>query len=151
MWDKMKVFYYIVKAGTLTEAAALSGMEQPSLTRNLANLEKILGFRLIHRPRPKEKLVLTKQGETVFLAAQNMFMQAEMMHTRLLEKDGMKGKIRLSTTHAVTDLVINPILVDFGILYPDIHIEIFCSDSNIDIFKMRLILLFAPILKMTRL
>lgn len=135
VWSKLEVLYHIVRAGSLVKAAKVLKTDQPTLSSRLATLERKFGFKLINRSTPHKPLSLTEKGKIVFEAAQKNYMTLQLMETALYEREGMKGKIRLSTTHAIADFIINPLLIEFGMKYPDIDLELICNDSNIDILK----------------
>ena len=48
-WDDLRIFHAIARAGSLTAAAHRMGVNQSTMSRRLAALEKGLGARLVNR------------------------------------------------------------------------------------------------------
>lgn len=133
MWTKLETFYHIVKAGSLVGAAKILNTDQPTLSSKLATIERNFGFKLINRSTPHKPLSLTRKGEEVFKVAEKTYMLIREMNTKLYDDDSLSGNVRISTTSAITNYIIGPILSDFAEKYPDIGIEIICNDKKIDI------------------
>lgn len=144
MWSKLEVLYHIVKAGSLVNAAKVLKTDQPALSSKLATLEKKFGFKLINRSTPHRPLTLTEKGKIVFEVAQKNYLNVQMMEMSLYKKEGMKGKIRLSTTHAIADYIVNPLFIQFGMKYPDINLELIGNDTDIDILRNEVDIVICP-------
>ena len=67
MWNKLETFYYIIKAGSVSEAAKQLNMNQSSLSRSLMSLEDRIGYKLC--VRTKTGVELTRKGQKIFEAA----------------------------------------------------------------------------------
>lgn len=133
MWDKMETFYHVVRAGSFTKAEQVLNKTQSTLSRSVILLEERLGCRLLDRG--VKGLVLTRKGEEVFRAAQSMFMSMNNVKAVLNEKQGMNGKIRICTSHALASYMLIDPLIDFKKQYPDITIELIADDSLIDLIQ----------------
>jgi addiction module HigA family antidote len=57
---RLKVFVTVASEGSFTKAAAVLGVSQPAVSQNVAELEKLSGFKLFERLRGE--VVLTPQG-----------------------------------------------------------------------------------------
>lgn len=145
MWDKMEVFYQVVKAGSFTKAEKVLNKSQGTLSRSVAILEERLDARLLRRKI--KGLELTRKGEEVFRVAQRMFIDIDNMKTILDEEEGVQGKIRISTTYAIANYVISDAIFDFNQQYPDVVFEIICNDSIIDIIQNEVDIAITPELK----
>lgn len=133
MWNKMELFFHVVKAGSFSKAANIIGVTQPVTSRAVASLENKIGHRLLFRN--SRGITLTKMGEETFQVAQRMFVDMQGLKMHLNEKKEMKGKIRISTTHAVADHLLSAPLLEFAKKYPKIDIELICNDRRIDIIQ----------------
>lgn len=142
-WSKLKVLYYVVKAGSYSKAAKLHKIDQPALTYKISALEKEIGYRLINRSTPQKPLSLTRRGQVVFETAEQMFNATLAMDTEL-KKEELKGRVRISTTHAIGNYIIAPLLSYFTQKYPDIQVELICNDKQIDVFDNRVDISIAP-------
>lgn len=138
----MEVFYRVVKAGSFVKAERMINKSQPALSRSVAQLEERLNAKLLERhPRG---VSLTRKGEEAFKIAQRMFMEMDSFKKSISEKEGMAGKIRISTTHAIAAYIIGPLLIDFAKEYKDIEIELLGNDTDIDIFHNEVDLAIRP-------
>lgn len=131
MWDKLEVFYHIVKAGTVSQAARELKIEQSSVSRKLSSLEDRLGYKLCHRT--SRGIDPTLKGKEIFEAAESMYHALNFAHKKIEGQNGMKGKIRLCTTHAIVNYVLIDHLLAFKEMHPDIVFEIVCSDETVDL------------------
>lgn len=112
----------IVDHGGVTEAAAVLGKTQPSLSRTISELEKRLGVSLFEsqkRPlRPTEFCIqLAQYGRTILEAGKS---SGEFV---VRFKRGQAGALRVAGTPLFMDGVVSPILAAFQSEYPAIAIE----------------------------
>ena len=133
MWDKMEIFYHVVKAGSFTKAEKVLHKSQSALSRSVLILEERLGVKLLDRRH--SGLVLTRKGEDVFNTAQKMLMDMSGLKALMDEPLEMSGKIRLSSTHALVNYILSPMIIAFQKKYPGIHFDIYCNDETIDIIQ----------------
>ena len=149
MWSKLEVFYHIVKAGSLVKAAKVLKTDQPSLTHKLKTLENKFGFKLINRSTPQKPLSLTRKGAEVFKTAEATFMLVQKMNTKLYRKDGLEGAVHLNTTNAIGNYILGPHLVSFVKKYPEIDLDLSCSNEELDIFNNEIDIAIRPYIKDT--
>lgn len=83
----------IVDAGTFTDAAIDLGMSQAAVSRTLANLERTLGVRLLHRT--SRSVVLTPTGAQLVLRARHLLDELDD-----LVREATSGHSRLRLGHA---------------------------------------------------
>ena len=85
-WEKIKIFYQVARAGSITNASKCMNINQSSLSRSVAHLEHELKLKLFHRiPHGIE---LTQQGKMLFKVAQKMAFEAEAVETIFAEDIG---------------------------------------------------------------
>ncbi|MGI4851359.1 MAG: helix-turn-helix domain-containing protein [Janthinobacterium lividum] len=58
-WDYLRVFYYVVKAGSFTKAAPYLYLSQPAISRAIENLEVCLGEKLLLRASSPANATIT--------------------------------------------------------------------------------------------
>ncbi|MBE6896339.1 MAG: LysR family transcriptional regulator [Ruminococcaceae bacterium] len=122
-YDHYKVFYYVAKYGSFTQAAEVLFLNQPNLTRTVKLLESELGCTLFVRTNKGVKL--TEEGERLFehISAAIEHIQAgeeEISINKSLER----GLVSIGTTEIALRLVLLPILNQFRKKYPKIRIKI---------------------------
>ena len=118
----LEILAAIVRAGGLTEGAALIGKSQPSVSRSLASLERRIGRPLFEpRRRPLRPtslgLSLAQEGQKIIDAGRAASALAES-HAR-----GMAGSIRVAGTPIFMDGVISGIIAEFQAQHPNVRID----------------------------
>ncbi len=93
-WDDLKVLLAISRAGSITGAAQLTGMDQSTAGRRLAALEADLGAILF--VRSKTGLAPTEAGHAAIVRALEIESRMLRMHEEVANSDqGPKGLVRL--------------------------------------------------------
>lgn len=122
-WDKLKIFYQVANAGSITTAAHKLNISQPALSRSILNLEARVGSKLFNRH--KKGLTLTRQGEIIFRSAHKMYMESRNMETLLKEKeDSVEGELTILTTPTIASTWLIRFLPGYYELYPNVRIKI---------------------------
>jgi DNA-binding transcriptional LysR family regulator len=133
-FQAMKIFIRVVDLGSFSKAAIDVGMGQPSVTKLIAQLEKQLGSRLLHRSThgvsPTEvgsvyyrkcKLIINHVEEAASLAA---LMQSQI-----------QGGLRISTTMDFGRRVLSPLVLRFLQLNPKVQIELLFDDHLVNMVE----------------
>jgi len=128
-WTLYRSFLTVAETGSLSAAARLLRLSQPTLGRHIAELEVALQVSLFTRaPRG---LVLTEAGAAMLPAARQMRDAAAAL---VLQAAGrgqtLQGTVRLTASRVVSHFVLPPILADLRLLEPGIAIELVPSDSS---------------------
>jgi len=79
----LRTFLAVVRRGSITKAAAAMEKAQPTLTRQIAQLEKIVGQQLFDRARGSNGVTLTRHGELLVGYANRAIELSEETLTRL--------------------------------------------------------------------
>ena len=86
----LEAFTTIVETGSATEAARVLGLTQPGISRQLANLEEVVGFQLFYREKsrllPTEEAHILYQEVTLFLNGANRL--TELAHNLFFSNSG---------------------------------------------------------------
>lgn len=127
----LTVFATIIRAGSISKAAAQLGCGKSLLSRQLAKLENDLGARLIQRST--RKLTLTEIGEQVLHEAQRIdtaLTNIEQMAGQ--HQQEVKGRLRVTCPMpAVARLV--PVMTEFCQRYPQIDFALQVEDKLVDL------------------
>ncbi len=137
LFGTMRTFITVVECGSFSACARILGVSQPSVSRQISQLENELGVRLLQRTT--RCLSLTEAGELYYEKARQI--QLEVMETSQSLRDLCKtpsGRLRVSLPHTWADTKIAPYIGDFLKLYPEVSLEIECNDSLQDIVEDRL-------------
>lgn len=122
-YDHYRIFYYVAKCGSFTQAADILFSNQPNLTRTIKALENALGCTLFVRSNKGVKL--TDEGEKLYehiaVAIEHIQAgEAEISMNKSLEK----GVISIGATEIALRVFLLPILNQYRRRYPGIRIKI---------------------------
>ncbi len=133
----LRVFKAVVDAGGLVGAQASLNLSQSTVSTQLAELEKRLGFRLCHRGRAG--FALTKAGQRIHDACIDLFAAVDRFQNTAASISGeLKGVLRLGTVDAIATNAfwdLSRLLAAFSERAPSAVIEVFV-DSPIDVERL---------------
>lgn len=128
----MRLFVEVARRKSFRAAAEALDMPNSTLSRNIADLEKTIGMRLLNRST--RKVELTSAGEVYFTRCQSIVQEAMSAHEALLDvSERPIGTLRVSLTAGFAVGYLAPILSDFANLYPLIQFEFEASSRLIDL------------------
>ncbi|CNI36332.1 LysR family transcriptional regulator [Yersinia frederiksenii] len=129
--ELMQTFIRIVEAGSLSAAAIRLGTSQPTISRRLQTLERLLGLKLLQRTTHIMKL--TDDGERCFAHAKELVKSWDAMADDLRSAtDEPRGLLRVLVPHAFgQDQLIQP-LKDYLYRYPKMSVEWMLNDRRPD-------------------
>ena len=133
-WALYRSLRAVLKAGSLSGAARILSLSQPTVGRHVEQLEQALGLPLFTRSpqglRPTDfARELAPYLETMADAA------AAAARDASAEADEVGGVVRLTASEIVGAEVLPPILTRFHALYPNIAIELVLSNRSEDLLR----------------
>ena len=128
-WTLYRSFVTVAENGSLSAAARLLALSQPTLGRHIAALEETLATTLFTRaPRG---LALTDAGTAMLPAARQMRDAAAALALLAAGREGsLSGTVRLTASRMVSHYLLPPVLADLRRAEPGIEIELVPSDST---------------------
>lgn len=131
-WDKLRVFYAVAEAGSLTHAGEALHLSQSAVSRQIRGLEESLSATLFHRHA--RGLILTEQGDLLYAAARDMSARLTLATARISDaKDGDSGELRVTTSHGLGSLWLAPRLGKFFEQHPEISIDLLLTATQLDL------------------
>lgn len=122
-WEKLRLFYQVATAGSITTAAERMNISQPALSRSILNLEARLKTQLFNRH--KHGITLTRQGEILFRSAHKMFLESRHAEQALHEDyNEVEGDLTIVTTPAIAATWLMKFIPSFLEKYPDIRLKV---------------------------
>lgn len=118
----MELFAEVAKAHSFSRAAAALGMPTSTVSRQVAELERSVGLRLLSRNT--RRVELTDAGRLYFERCRRIVAEAEIAHEELrdqLEIPSGPLHVQLPAAYALDALI--PALVAFGGRYPEIRLQ----------------------------
>ena len=129
--DGLAAFVATAEAGSISAAARRLGLAKSVVSERLAELERILGTKLIQRTT--RKLSLTENGRTFLPRAKRILREADEASAELAARIGrLAGPLRLSAPVSFGILHLAPALTKFIHEHPEIEISLDLDDSFVD-------------------
>lgn len=118
-----KVFYHVVKCGSVTRAAETLALSQPAVSQSIRQLEIALGITLLKRtPRG---IVPTAEGKLLFSYVEKGYEQFETGEKRLMQMRNLeRGEITIGASDMTLQFFLLPYLEHFHEKYPDIKVSV---------------------------
>jgi len=130
--NELLVFTRVVQAGSFTAAARRLKMPKSSVSRKVSDLEERIGARLLHRTT--RKLGLTDAGRIYFERAAPIVSDIEQVDQAVGELQAApRGLLRV--TAPLSFALIGPMVAAFLERYPDVHVELVCSDRVVNLVE----------------
>lgn len=133
-WDHYRSFLAVLTEGSLSAAARMLGLTQPTVGRHIRALEQTIGSVLFLRS--PQGLVPTETALAIRPYAETMAATAAaLMRTATASGSSPRGSVRISCSEAMGIEVLPPILTGLKQRYPDLEIELSLSDEVEDLLK----------------
>ncbi|MDR5750736.1 MULTISPECIES: LysR family transcriptional regulator [unclassified Caballeronia] len=127
----MAVFARVVDAGNFSVAARQLGSTPSTVSRQIKRLEEALATRLLERSTRKVRV--TESGQQVYRHCRDMAAAAAGAVDAAGQSVGRpQGRVALSAPSAYAKSVIHPLVPAFLAAYPDVDVQLFFSDHEID-------------------
>lgn len=127
-WDKLRSFYLMAQHRSLSEAALHINITQSALSRSLAELERIVGTKLIERRA--RGIVLLREGQDLLNVISPFFQDLRCYEEdRRSQYSTVQGQLRLSISpHLPVSCLIQP-TPHFLDQYPDLQFSLVQSQG----------------------
>jgi len=127
-WTLLRTFIAVVDAGSILGAAKRLGSYQPTVSRQVAELESQLGVPLFERTG--RGLVPTVAGLAIVEPARQMAASAEAVTTALRGiGQSLKGTVRVGCSQVVASYVLPRCLASIRLKHPTIQIDVVASNG----------------------
>ncbi len=122
-WDDLKIVLAISREGSLTGAARVLGLTQPTMGRRLAAFEARMGARLLQRT--PSGYVLTPLGESVLVHAERIEAEVQAAERAMLGRDvALAGTVRVTTVDLLAPTIVVPAIRTLRASHPGICVEL---------------------------
>jgi DNA-binding transcriptional LysR family regulator len=122
----------IAREGSFGGAADRLGYVQSAISQQLADLERLVGVRLVERSRGSALVSLTQAGQLLLAHAETVletFGEAQADLDALAA--GSAGTLRLGTFHSVAATLLPRMTAAFGQAYPGFKVEVTLTNPDI--------------------
>ncbi len=133
-FEAMKVFIRVAELESFTQAAESLSLPKASVSMAIRQLESALGARLLQRTT--RKVQLTQDGTNFYERALDLIADVDEVES-MFRNDGseLRGRIRVDMPIGFARNVITPKLPSFLKLYPNIEVELSCTDRRVDLIR----------------
>lgn len=135
-WDFYRTFLAVLETGSLSGAARLLGLTQPTIGRHIEALEREAGQQLF--TRSQRGLEPTDTAHAMKPLAEAMAASADAMRRAASEtRDAISGSVRISASDVVAIEVLPEILAPVMASHPRLAIELSVSDALEDLLSRK--------------
>ena len=128
-FQQLTYFLAVAETRHFTRAAEVSRVAQPSLSKQIRNLEEELGAPLFSRARGN--ITLTPAGEVLLPLAQRIVTDVETARREVQELAGMRrGRVRLGATPSLCGGLLADALAGFHGRFPGVELQVQESGSR---------------------
>lgn len=126
-WKLLTAFEAVARHLNFTRAASELNVQQPSISRRVAELEAELGIQLLIRTRPNA--ALTAEGDLLFRAISGGISQVSDAINHIKAKPD-RNVVVVNTTIGFASCYLMQRLAEFRLKHPNIAIELVSRDQN---------------------
>ena len=124
----LRYFLAVAREENITKAAALLHLTQPTLSRQLMQLEEELGVQLFHRSR--YHIVLTDEGMLLRRRAQELVDLADKTAREFQKDPELRGEISIGSGDLEAMGTLAELLADFQKQHPQVTYQIYSSNAD---------------------
>ncbi len=127
--DNLKSFYYTAKYQSFTRAAEYLNITQPSVTRQVQDLQEKTGLILINKTG--KSFVLTDAGKMLNTMAESIFETEEKIEESISDyKRQKRGNIVIDTINSFSSYYLPDFMPEFIRKFPEIKISVFAMPNE---------------------
>ena len=119
---QLNYFHTICNCGSVSDAAELLHISQPSLSVAIKELESEFGVRLFHRHH--RGMSLTAEGQTLYRISRDLLHRSDRIEKIMRDLGKGRKKIRIGIPPMIGSLVLPALYGEFLPLHPEISLEI---------------------------
>jgi DNA-binding transcriptional LysR family regulator len=123
VWNDLNLVLAICRAGTLSGAARVLGVNHSTVFRRINAIERSLDVRLFDRQ--PSGYVMTEAGEAVLRAAEHIDERVNDLTRELLGRDlRLEGPLRITSPEGIAVRILTPLLAGFCDRHPRIQMDL---------------------------
>ncbi len=130
----MEVFVQVVDAGGFTRAAENMQLPKATVSTLVQALEQALEVKLLHRTT--RQVSVTSDGAAYYERCLRILSDVKEAEESLsTNRASPSGRLRVDVSTGIANDIIIPALSDFFHRYPDIRLDLGCSDRTVDLIE----------------
>ncbi|OOG64209.1 transcriptional regulator [Sinorhizobium sp. A49] len=130
----LNVFRHVAELQSFAEAGRRLGLSPAAISKNIAELERHLSCRLIHRTT--RRMALTEEGRLYYRQVAQVLDDLDEADRSLFPMQATpSGVLRVSAPTTVTLKLLSPAIPRFLAQYPQLTLELDLDDRRVDLVK----------------
>lgn len=126
----LRYFLTVVREESITKAANVLHITQPTLSRQLSQMEDDIGVKLFHRGT--RKITLTNEGMLLRRRAEEILQLVDNTEKELIEQEErIEGKITIGCGELASVQVLSELIRDFSKKHPNVSYDIFTATADL--------------------
>lgn len=126
----LRYFLTVVREESITRAAEVLHITQPTLSRQLSQMEENIGVKLFQRGA--RKITLTNEGLLLRRRAEEILQLVDNTEKELVEQEEqIEGKITIGCGELASVQVLAELIADFSKKYPGVTYDIFTATADL--------------------
>ena len=131
--EAMRAFCRIVELGSFSKAADALGVAKTTISGQIQTLEARLGITLLHRST--RRVSPTSDGLKYYGQIKPLLENIDDIEQSISDNGAVSGRLKIETTAPLGSYLLMPALPEFIKRYPDIELEIRCSERAVDLIQ----------------
>ncbi|WP_136413707.1 LysR family transcriptional regulator [Herbaspirillum sp. ST 5-3] len=133
-FSALKAFCRVVEAGGFSAAAAELNVSHTLMSKQVRQLESLLGAQLLNRTT--RKLALTEAGTAYYARARRILDDLQDADLAIMQHHASpRGTLRINAPMAFGTLDMASWLPHFMARYPDLSVDLVCNDRYVDLIE----------------
>jgi DNA-binding transcriptional LysR family regulator len=129
--DDMRLFAKVAEAKSFTKAAALLGVPKQTLSRRVAELERLLGVELMIRTT--RRLHLTDSGKTYAERCSELVRLADEANRAVTDTDEVpRGTLRITADPVFGDAFLTGLVLEYARTWPEVRVDVVLTRRRVD-------------------
>jgi len=134
LWDDVRFFLAVARAGSLSGAARVLGVGHVTVGRRIALFEKRLGVTLLNRT--PDGFTVTSAGDAVLRQCMAMENAALDLERTAAGRDSLvAGSVRVTTTEALASQVVAPAIAALRQAHPGLQLDLVVGVRSLDVAR----------------
>lgn len=126
----LRYFLTVVREESITKAADVLHITQPTLSRQLSQMEDDIGVKLFHRGT--RKITLTNEGMLLRRRAEEILQLVDNTEKELVEQEEqIEGKITIGCGELASVQVLSELIAAFSRKHPGVTFDIFTATADL--------------------
>lgn len=132
--EDMRVFAKVAEAGSFTIASRALGVPKQTLSRRVADLERALGARLMHRTT--RRLHLTTLGAAYAERCAEIVRIADLANRAVADAQEVpRGTLRVTADPVFGEAFLTDIVIEYARRWPEVRVEVVLTRRKVDVVE----------------